>query len=271
MLDQTDGEITLVGTRGQVILLSSPGTPAREGISLREVPPGLSETSRDHKFDTATGEHRGVIRSTSELRLDLQARGEYPREYVHELVEALGTGEKPVRIVVTSPEMGTRWKEYYLREVSSVRWHGHPMYSPLAQFVVLLEAGRPGWTREPQRVTLRHDSEFGWVTLPVSGDMDVWPRFTITGVFTSVSVRLREQDEIQDLPYSADGWAINSRPDRRVVSTVSGEQNFQGVVPFWPEPAENEGGRARVEVLVDSPGPDFEMVIEYTPEATRAW
>ena len=271
MITQTDGDITLIGVRGEVIPLSSPETPLEDGLGLREVPDGLSGTPRDHQFDEVTGEHRGVLPSSTQLRLDLQASGLYPREHVHDLLVALGSGGVPVTVVVTSPEMETRWKEYYYREVSNLQWHTTPHRSPLAQFSILLDAGRPEWVRDDQRVTLTESSTFGWVTLPVAGDLDVWPRFTITGTHGGVSLRLREEDDPQVVPYSAGGWVIDSRPDHRVVSDLAGAQDFQGFVPFWPEPAANDGGHARVEVLVTTPGPDFSMMIEYTPEATRGW
>lgn len=267
---QTDGDITLWGVGGEQIPLSRPGV-RRDGLALKVVPEGLSNFSRDHVWDEGTGSWRGRTLKPHQIRLDLKARGKYPRQYVDELLTALGVGDRPVRVSVASPELRTRWIEARVRDVSSLNWHGHPLTSHLVEFSVILEAGKPGWKGEQQTVTLTAGSEFGWVTLPVLGDMDVWPSFTITGGHGGVSVRLREDDEVQVIPYSEDGWLIDSRPDHRVVESLAGEVVFSGFVPFWPEPAETVQRRAQVEVLVTDPAPDFELQITYTPEASRGW
>lgn len=266
------GQITLWGVDGEPIPLSRPGRPIKAGVRLTTTPSGLSGSGIEHLFDEATGEHKGVVRAAPQpLRLDLQAVGRYPRQYVHELLQALGNGDRPVAVSAVSPEMGWRWKHYYFREVSEINWHGSSPGSPLVQFSVLLDTGKREWRRFDEQVTLGPDTEWGAVEIPIDGDMDVWPRFTISGRHEGVSIKLHPMDEAQEVPESTTGWVIDSHPERRLVADLDGTQLFNGFVPFWPEPVRNIAGKGTLQIDVNLPGDDFQIVLDYTPEASRAW
>ena len=263
------GRITLWGVDGEPFPLATPGK-CREGVALTSTPGALSGQVIEHLFDEATGEHKGLAQPTPQpLRLDLQIEGPYPREHYHTLMQALGDGSRPVAISAVSAEMGSRWKHYYFQEVSEIDWHGSSPGSPLVKLSVLLVSGKRAWRRFPEKVTLDHTTEWGEVTIPIDGNMDVWPRFTISGTHEGVTIKLHPLDDEQVVP--AGGWVIDSHPERRIVANLEGEQLFNGFVPFWPEPVRNYSGEGTLTIMVESPGTDFKMDIEYTPEASRAW
>lgn len=266
------GKITLWGVDGEPLALSRPGDPTCDGIRLVTVPAFLSGDSVEHVFDEATGEHKAMkTTGVKQPRLDLNAVGANPRQLVHELLQALGDGSRPVSISAVSPQLGWRWKRMFFKEISEINWHGHAAGSPLVTFSILLETAKRNWSRFPDSFTLGPDTDWGEIPFTIDGDQDVWPRLTISGAHEGVTVKLTPMDDEQTIPPSSSGWVIDSHPEHRVVADLDGVQLFNGFVPFWPEPVANLAGKGTIFIDVNMPGDDFKITVDFTPEVSRAW
>lgn len=262
--------ITLWGVDGEAVPLSTPGSPRCGGVGLVSVPEGMMGAPLAHSFDPGSGAHTGVVVDPHQMTLELVVEGRGCAGVVQDVLAAFGGGSHPVTITTNSAAFGVRSKEFWFQQVSQIDWHGRsPGSAVVAHFSIILDAAKRGWLGSEETIVLAHDAEFGEVVLPVEGDMDVWPRFVISGGHDGVTIRLSPGDEAQALP--AGGWVVDSHPERRLVADLDGVQSFAGFVPFWPDPVRVSGGVGRLWVEVESPQEDFELQVTFTPEATRAW
>lgn len=267
--------ISIRGADGTVIPLSRPGEYRPDGLALMAVPEGLSGWGQDNQWEeyygAAGAAFRGVRSGVEKLTLELQARGSDPRAHVNAVVDACSAG--PVHFVVNTPDYGERFVEGRLQAVSKVRWYGGTAYeAALAELTLILDVGRPLWQCEPRRAELTPgNTTWGDIALETPGDQHFWPRFTITGRYANLRIRLNDGDEWQELPWSAGGWVVDSNPATRGVRTPGGDYSFAGLVPFWPVPVKVNNGEAVVQIIPVSAQADFKVVVDWTPEAKRAW
>lgn len=267
--------ISLVGVGGGSITLSNPGVYRPEGVSLKSVPAGLSGWGVENVWEEYTGlaaaTYRGVKGGVEAMTLELQARGANPREHLNAVMDLCAAG--PVKVVVTTPDYGDRFVVGRLRDVSKITWHGGGAYDAVfAEASLILDIGRPMWQcADQQAIFTPGSTTWGDVRLETIGDQPFWPRFTITGKYANLQLRLSEADEWQALPWSADGWVIDTNPATRGVRSKYGEYSFAQVVPFWPEPVQVVDGLAYVQIVPVSAQQDFRVLVEWTPEAKRAW
>lgn len=262
--------LTLWGVDGEPVALSRPGR-RREGIFLEDVPDGLSGFGKNHIWDDAAGVWRGMRTDTNSIKLDVLVKSRDVRGTLDRFLTSLGDGSKPLGLSVTSAEHGYRWLRVRPADVSTVKWFQSPGGARFAKVAVQLELVGAATRRFTDRVELDSNSEFGKVSFRIDGDQDVWPKFTITGQHEGVKIRLTAADEWQELPHTAEGWAIDSHPQRRHVTDRAGRPDFSMVVPFWPMPVENRNHVGEVEVQATRPGDDFKLTIEWIPEFSRAW
>lgn len=263
----------LRGGDGTVIPLAQPGTNWLEGISLVDVPDGLSGFSVDNDFESiyqgVGGLYRGRTLPVAQMRVDLQARGDDPRAHVNEVLDLLEA--RPVQFVVNTPDLGERYVDCRFSGVSNVKWHGLATSSPFAKFSILLDVGRPLWQCGTQSIELTPGkTTWGDVELATPGDQPFWPRFTITGEYSELQIRLSEHDDWQLLPHQAAGWVIESNPAKRSVKAPNGTP-FTGLVPFWPTPTQVVQNEAVIQILPVSAQADFKILVEWEAEARRAW
>lgn len=262
--------ITLWGVDGEPVALSRP-RKKREGIFLAKVPDNLSGFGKSHIWDEAAGVWRGMRVDTNSVKLDIQVKSSDVRGDADRLLSSLGDGSQPVGLSVMSAEWGYRWFKMRLSQVSDVKWFQSPGGAKFAVLSVQLEFADDVSRRFTERLELTKGSEFGEVRFRVDGDQPIWPKFTVKGKHGGVRVRLTAEDEWQELPYRAEGWAIDSHPQRRHVTDLYGNPDFSAVVPFWPMPVEVKKNMGEVQVEATSPGDDFSLTIEWIPEFSRAW
>ncbi len=262
--------ITLWGVDGEPLALSRPRRK-REGVFLDDVPDGLSGMAKKHLWDGASGVWRGTSVTQNTLRLGLVVRGRNVRGDVNRLLSSLGDGSEAVGLSITSAEWGHRWYRARTQDVSKIEWFQSPGGAKVAKLSVILEFSGDTTRRFRERLELGPGDLYGLIPILIDGDTDIWPSFRISGRYKSARLRLTAKDTWQELPYRAAGWAIDSHPERRYVTNLSGEPDFSAVVPFWPNPVHPVDGIGQVEVDVVSPGSDFKCVIEWIPEFSRAW
>lgn len=270
-------KIELVGINGDTITLADPAQARREGVALREVPDNFSGFPTNHVWESGWAQQGGLWRGTQgsneSLQLDVQVKNtRRPRYWVNRLLDALGDGRRVALLRVTVDGKPCTLS-VRMQEASNVDWgEGQTALTSVhAQFSIRLAVPRPLWQLPRESVTLTKASTFGIIPLPTAGDTPIWPTFTVTGTHKGVKLRLTATDTEQVLPANTGGWVVETQPERRGIRTVAGAYDFAGVVPFWPEPVEVQGGRGEVRVTPESPGSDFKLVIDWIPEARRAW
>lgn len=274
-------KMSIVGRGGNSVVLSRIGRCVNDGLSLREVPEGLSGFPVEHEHDEVVGSAgavwRGIRQAPQQITLQLQARGDV-KAHIDELLGVLGQQGEPSRLVVATTEDGYRWLEVRYVSISEVQWFGLPGENEFAQFSVQLWAARPLWQRfEQVKVFSGSGVRSGKLEVPLEGNASAWPKFKVSGVYRSLKLRPSESVEWQELPQQKQGWVVVSDPAHRSVASPDGAVEYTGVVPWWPDPLQHNSvtgldGTVPVFIDVQEPGDDFRLeVIFETPEATRAW
>lgn len=227
-------------------------------VGLVEWPAVFDGAPVEHLFEPSTGSWRGVAPPTqTDVQCNVVVRRD-PGAWVDNLMR-LGMGQLSMSVTT---ERGTRVLPVRLKEVAETDWHGmSPWNAHFGIVPIMFTTPRPLWLQPPVRA--EHTGE-GWLHVGQVGDMPVWPTIRIEGTFSSVRIRLTEEDEPQTLPMSPSGWVVRTRPQ----SVTNGDGlDYPGVVPFWPEPVEN----GMVEVIPTMSSFGYKVTIEHTPEMRKAW
>lgn len=262
----------------QSILVQDDSQPRRSGVRLKVLPDGVHGFDHDHTHDEAamgaTGRWRGQLDGVKQLQLDMHVMGARGRvaEDTRALLDVLGDGTSEVTLSVE--DEGDVWElTGHLSQVSNVDWHGAtPRRSHYCSLGAILVVGRPVW-RAPQarRVVFTGSSASGVLTLPYKGDQPFWPTIRISGTTGGLKLRLTAAEEWQHLPDSPDGWVLDTNPAYRRVTDAAGELRFAGTVPYWGVPVSPTGRVGSIEVQATAPAGDYQVVVEYVEENSRAW
>lgn len=260
--------VRMWGQDGRVIPLNGQGCGG-SGVRLRHLPAEFSGFRHTHIIDRGVGQiggtYRGFEVEPATMTLDLHTVGRGAYESVGLVLDVVQAG--PVTIEVQTTGMSKRRLTVFLEQVSEIEWQGGTLSrATRAEFSLMFSVPRPLWVGDTQSrtVALPHHGD---VVLHHSGDMPFWPRLTLSGRWGEVRLRLNPDDETAFIPQVEGTAVIETDPTRRWVSHNMGAH----VVPFFARPVGVLAHEAHVWVQAPGAEKGAQLVIEWEPEARRAW
>ena len=241
------------------------------GVFLKELPGIIHAVEWGNQWGRVVGQvgesFQGSVVGGKQFTLDVQVRGRDCRQTVSGLIDAISDGV--FTLVANSPGWGAWGMQARVDSVSEPKWVGVES-AYMCELSIMATAFRPRWGRDP---VVRVDSAEsilaqGGVRGTTVGTEPFWPKFTITGGFSSVSIRLG--DGVQEIPFDSRGWVVDADPMSRVVQPIGGTE-FMGFVPHWDTPVTVTSGGFFIPVVVSGAGSDFIFKTEFTPEVKRGW
>lgn len=264
--------LSLLGRDGTVIPLWQPGV-CRDGVKLT-ARPDVDFTPLRLLSDRAVGQigatPRGVVVEAKQLTLAVRVEGRGVERMTYHFLDTLRNDGQTVWLQSSAG----RALGVVFVGCSQIEWQGNPNDPAAAVFEVELEVPRPVWGCG---TTTRTWTEGGVLSLPVNGPRPVWPNIYVRGQFGSVTVGWGGTSAV--LPYREGGYRIITDPHRRSVTGTAGPSDpvpvVGDMVPHWTHPPvpRREGRHYLLDmnVNVQGAGTDFQISIEATGEADRAW
>lgn len=257
--------VSLVTSRGSFQL----NTDSR---GLESWPDWFDGFEIQHTWDEESGAYRGTVPSGVEtLTMTVRVQGKDVSQQVAELLGVLGKPGNEVSIVVAHSG-GMRSVKARFVAPGATKWYPRPRAAVFAEIPLQFESASPEWVSVvPRRVTLDR-GQLGKVVLPFAGVQPSWPKITLTGNYTSVTVKLRVDDDVAPVPSHAAGLVVETDPRMRgVYQADTGLMQPGAGAVFWPELPELTATGMPIYLDVESPGTNFEAVIEYQERWASAW
>lgn len=263
--------LVLRGVDGTAIPLWQPGV-CRDGVKLT-ARPDVDFTPVRVLSEAAVGQigatPRGVVVEPRQLTLALRVEGRRVEQTVGQLFDVLGCDGRTAWLESSA---GRRLGIIF-QTSSQIEWQGDPADPVAAVMEVEVEVPRPVWDCGQTSYTW---TEGGVLSLPVTGPRPVWPTITLSGEFTSVTVGWEGTSAV--LPHRPGGYRVVTDPNRRLVTNAAGDSPVPvmgDMVPHWTHPPtpRREGRRLYLDLDVNvvGAGTDFQITIDATGEANRAW
>lgn len=257
--------VSLVTTRGSFQL----NTDSR---GLESWPDWFDGFEVHHTWDEESGAYRGTVPGGVEtLALTVRVQGKNVSQQVSELLGILGSPGSEVSIVVAHSG-GMRSVQARFVAPGSTKWYPRPHAAVFAEIPLQFESVAPEWVSVvPRRVTLSRE-KLGEVVLPFAGVQPSWPTISISGSYTSVTLKLRDDDVVASIPAHAAGLVIETHPKKRgVYQADTGMMQPGAGAVFWPELPELTASGMTIYLDVENPGTSFEAVVEYQERWATAW
>lgn len=268
--------LTLLGINGEWVPLWRSGEK-REGVKLKKIP-SFDSLNAQPLWQQAVGQvgssWQGQTIPAGSFTLECKVSGRNVVREVGAFLDALGDGSQVAQLVSVTTDTGHRTLDVRFNSVSDIEWFGDPADPVSASFQVMLDAPRPVWQffTSSQGFSASEVAS-GSVWVRVDGTRPIWPTITVTGTYTDFSFGF--DGKLQKLPYRTDGYRIVTDPEKRSITPLAGGEQiaFVGEAPYWPTPPKPTGTPAGITIntAVTSPGSNFTMGVEVTPEVTRPW
>lgn len=186
-------------------------------VRLHRPPTGFNGAPVTHDYQPLTGLDGAIYRGTQDGQLPIglqvwlaDARSQaWARRSHSDWRKAFGRGKDTVRLYAITKESGYWWIDARVQSVSEVNWFDQQpgLIGESGELVTLITDRSYFGSFEVEAITTTPVSEGAnyktWeLELPNPGDQDMWPKFEISGGFSSVTIGIGDEasGEYQTIP-----------------------------------------------------------------------
>lgn len=224
----------MIGVDGSRWNFGAPDSPVR----LNRPPTGLNGAPMAHDYQPLTGLDGAVYRGTQDEQIPIglqvwvaDARSQaWARRSHSDWRKAFGRGKDTVRIYAITKESGYWWIDARVQSVSEVNWFDQQpgLVGESGELVTLITDRSYFSSFEVEAVTDKPVS-YGpnyktWeLELPNPGDQDLWPKFEISGGFSSVTIGIGNEatGEYQTIPSTVTAITTKTSNGETVLTRIN--------------------------------------------------